>query len=972
VALLLLRADHRIGREELAEILFADLTPDRAANAVAKALSMARSALGAAAHDGGQILQSDRGAIWIDSEADVYVDLDDHMAALGDALELTGASALESTLAVALRNEQPLLPDEPYADWAVVARDRLATRRLEARLAEARARTAAAQWPGEQTVIDAWAGVLARDPTNEEACAGMMAACAAGGQRDRAIRAYHRCRLALRDELDVEPSATLERSYATVVDGEALADVPIPTAGPIVPAHAAPALFGRGRQLRRVRQRLAETSSGRGSTVAVLGPAGIGKTRLLEVLLHGLEADGWLVLQGTAVPADRLLPYAALRSALRPLLRGLQLPDGSLLALLANEAAEGSPGRTADLDGEDLRAQLADELADLLKEVSADRPIALVVDDLQWADRSLQGVLLRLGSAAGPRRWALVVGARTDEPGTPLPALARSAERIELAPLSERATRQTVRHVLTGRRLSRPTLGVIVERSKGNPFFAVELARQADARPTSFAGEPDGIELPTAIAQLLRSRLDACSPMARRLLPVVALAGNEARYEVLLRIGADEALAGSTEAAVRALENLLGAQLLEERTDGLRLVHPLLREAALLGVNALRRAAIHTRIADALDALIADGDGRWRDAAARHRLAAFQSGGLRETARVAAQAALEAGNRARLIFADEAAANLFRGGLAAFEALSGEEREELRPLAVAAAVQLGHVVHDAEGDGAAEEAFRVALSLAGNDDERARAWSAIGGIAYRHGDLTRAVAIYEQGMNSLVDVGSAGAARLRTDLGWCYYRTGRGADALSLIEQVASSTDLEADPDFGGLVLDRMAMALSTVDRLAEAVAVIDRALEVANLPGGERVRPVVLVHRALLLQAVGRLRDAFADVRAAQRMFAAGRERYAQAMAHWTASDLLAEIGDLEGALAERDAETELLLEIDNARHLATNQAGRSRLLHALGRDDEGRAAAEAARVAAQRSGDARIQARVARELQRLQAGRE
>ena len=84
------------------------------------------------------------------------------------------------------------------------------------------------------------------------------------------------------------------------------------------PAHGDDGSVGRELELTRLRRALAGVGRNTCPSLLVTGPAGIGKTHLLDRLVAGLGSDGWVVLRGTAVEGDRDVPFAALRAALRP------------------------------------------------------------------------------------------------------------------------------------------------------------------------------------------------------------------------------------------------------------------------------------------------------------------------------------------------------------------------------------------------------------------------------------------------------------------------------------------------------------------------------------------------------------------------------------------------------------------------------------------------------------------------------
>lgn len=962
--LLCLRPGYRVGREEVAELLFPDLAPARAANAVAKALSMARAALGTAAQVGPDgrdtaILMADRMSIWINPGLAVAIDLHSLESDLRAALEVAPGIDRDAALVSALASDEALLPEEPYADWAQAAREGLETLRQRARITLARDRAQGDGSSAPESVIEAWNAVVVHEPTNEAAALGLMRAYASSGRRDRAIRAYLRCASALREQLAVAPGTDTERAYAELLGETRTREI----------VHASPAEWVAGRRLvgrqeivRRVRRRLAATPGGRGPTLLVTGPAGIGKSHLVHTVAWEVERAGWRTLLGAALPEDAGVPFASLRSALAPLAAESIEPLPSVLA--ATFAHDGDTETPPDLSGGGIMlAQLAAELGDLLDRASRQTPVLLVLDDLGWADAGQQRVVRRLASRTGRRRWAILAAARSDEPGVPLPALGTAADTIALPPLSEGATRSAAREALLadGTRLPARRLVAAVDRSGGNPFFAIELARAAAHQPAPASTSTETLErpasgrpaeVPSPIVTLLRRRLDGLTPGARTILSLSALAGADASYELLL--AAANRLNGMEEgASAGALDELIAARLVVEVGDRLALVHPLLRDAAASLVNAVRRSAIHTAIADELERLDVASDHGAAEAVAAHRLAAFGAAHLRSTARAAAVAGFAAGQHARRVYADDVAIWLLTGALDAFDVLAAPERTALGRDATAAWLTIGHTLLDRDNPARAETAYRHALETAVYDDDRARAWSALAGLPYRTGDLMAALAIYEAGMQALSGDSPHAHARLESDAAWCLLRLGRSDEGLAILERVAPVLADAPETHIRCRVQDRLAIALDAAGRRDEALTAFAAGITDATDHSDDRELMVLTMHRAPVLAQLGRHDEALADIGRAASIADQTHDRYSRAVVHWTAADVHEARGDLAAAVAERDGEIVILLAIDNQRNLAIAQAHRASLLDRLGRTAEAEIARGASAVALARVGD-------------------
>src|SRR5258705_6418901 len=215
--LVLVSPGRRVSRDLACDELFPDLDPRAAARSVSKALSMARAALAGLAEPGeraASLLEADLTHIW--ASPAVEVDATEHAQALRAALALGPGHERDDLLVAALADDGELLADEPYADWALRPRERLEALRQEARLALARDPAKGAGDARGEAVLAAWAACAEHDPASEEAAAALVRGYFAAGHRELAVRAYERCRAALR-ELGLGLSPWLEEVYATAV-----------------------------------------------------------------------------------------------------------------------------------------------------------------------------------------------------------------------------------------------------------------------------------------------------------------------------------------------------------------------------------------------------------------------------------------------------------------------------------------------------------------------------------------------------------------------------------------------------------------------------------------------------------------------------------------------------------------------------------------------------------------------------------
>jgi DNA-binding SARP family transcriptional activator len=370
---------------------------------------------------------------------------------------------------------------------------------------------------------------------------------------------------------------------------------------------------------------------GRPHLVAVLGDAGVGKSRFVRELRDPLaEARAWHV--GRCPAYGRGITYRPLAEILRAhvgagesepaeAVRG-RLGERTILGLaLGLEPPE-------PLHPWDARERLGEAWVDLLSELAADGPAVVVVEDLHWAEDALLE-LLDLAARRAAGALLLLVTARPElldrSPGW---GAGHNASRLWLEPLAGAEAERLLAGLAPG--LADPVRRTVLERAEGNPFFLEEAL--------AWVLEHGGVERPPdSVQAVIAARIDLLPAADKRTLQAAAVAGR------VFWDGAVRELAGGGSGLGRLEERDFVrrrgvASLGGEREFAFK--HALTREVAYASLPLGRRARLHAGVADWLERT---GGGRDEDAPLlAHHLAAAAAPGVRDLAWAADEAEGEA------------------------------------------------------------------------------------------------------------------------------------------------------------------------------------------------------------------------------------------------------------------------------------------------------------------------------------------
>jgi predicted ATPase/class 3 adenylate cyclase len=402
-------------------------------------------------------------------------------------------------------------------------------------------------------------------------------------------------------------------------------------------------LVGRSSEIEAAQAKLGELDDGRGGILAILGEAGLGKTRLIDELKAGWlrenPADRWT--ESRALSFDRGKPYALFLEHIHSDL-GIQPSDTpdkirqkiahSLLdypqderqllqqavELLLSVADEDSG---IVVEGEAVKRELTESMLNAWKQAALQGPLVMAFDDLHWADSTSVDMLqslFRLTDEAPiliicsmrPHRaspgWQVKLAGETNFP--------HRYTEVDLSPLSGDESDMLISNLLSIADLPSKVSVLIQEKAEGNPLFVEEVIRTLIDSNAIIRDETTGtwkststiesFDLPDNLQALLVSRIDRLDQEIRRSLQLAAVIGRSFYFRILQRI------AEAADALMYHMNTLQRVELIREeaRIPELKYVfsHELTRDAAYQTILKRERREFHMKVGEAIETLFPD------------------------------------------------------------------------------------------------------------------------------------------------------------------------------------------------------------------------------------------------------------------------------------------------------------------------------------------------------------------------------
>ncbi len=670
-------------------------------------------------------------------------------------------------------------------------------------------------------------------------------------------------------------------------------------------------LIGRDTELQSMLASLELACSGSAQLVRLVGEAGIGKSRLVNEFVARIGCEerfqNVAVRQAVCSPLGEQ-SYGAIGAVVRSA-AGIMLNDPPLemreklaallaeLRLQSEEAAElipllyhvlglGDPDASLrHVEPEQLRRQILHAVRTIIERRLSLSPLLIVVEDLHWADAVSLEALRFVMDRLDRMRLMLLITHRPAMENDQLDSSRISRTALRLSPLGIENGRRLL-EALFGEGWAKSAQGLrdqILDRAGGNPLFIEEVVRglielgvvTQDGQHWRVAAGQAAPGIPATIQAMLLTRVDRLPQDIRRLAQEAAVIGPRFDEALLKLVTADPIrLEAGLELLCDAeiIEEVAGAGLVSSR--GYRFTQTLLQDVIYQNLLHQRRSDLHGKIAVAVEGLVGENPERLEDLTVlghHFGLSAWREKGARYL--------LEAGDRARLIYANDDALRFYEQALAALADIDraplrlelGERIADLygptgrREIAhenydkvlkgyreagdrVASARilrKIGRLFWDAGRRDNAESRYAEAASLLNGADapiEQAHLWQERGRLAFRTGDHARAAEWAEKALDCtraltgehapevVRDTALAIAEALNTR-GVALARLGRGREAVQEVERSIDVAEAAGLPGAACRGYTNLGVLYTTINP-AQAMDVCRRGLAVSRRIG--------------------------------------------------------------------------------------------------------------------------------------------
>jgi predicted ATPase/class 3 adenylate cyclase len=615
-----------------------------------------------------------------------------------------------------------------------------------------------------------------------------------------------------------------------------------------------PPFIGRKTELNAMNNIRQILTRGLGAMVWISGVPGIGKSRLMSEFSSEISDQGMIIWQGTCTVRRAEYAFSLFSDLLTNILDlqptfspdqinaaiekkisdwPAELQDSRpFIQLLTGVQPSGALGdRVIALEPEQLRRQIFVAIRQLINVQAHQRPLVLLLDDLQWIDPISAELLLFISNLIISTPLLIIGAQRSTEIGSSDTILDQirgmhpeHTLHISIQPLTVPECQTLLDEFLPSSDLPFGVMNLMLQQSGGNPYFIEEFIRMLIEQDYLFIQDGelrvnqtffgDTITIPSSLETLIRSRIDKLPNPAKRLIQVAAVIGNKFDEKLLVLVSAQEDITPKIE-----LLQARGMLRQAAENEQWEFSHPLIEAIVYNSVLKVQRKILHSRIANFIERQWLGNEIEKAEDLAYHY-------GKAEENPKALQYLILAGDRAAAQYANEAALGYYEQA----EKLTHNLPETSAELRWRIIRGLGNVYQFIGNFDAAIRIMESGLPLIESQDlsngQRAALFRQLGETVQKKGDQNAAVEYFNHALTFLTEVQTTQdqgeLAITLARLGWSYFYLGEFTAA-----QEAATQAHEIAQQANNLA------ALATVDNLLGGIGYrqgnFDKALEHTN-----------------------------------------------------------------------------------------------------------------------------------------------
>jgi predicted ATPase len=594
---------------------------------------------------------------------------------------------------------------------------------------------------------------------------------------------------------------------------------------------------GRERELAELKGHLEDSISAQGRLVFVIGEAGIGKSRLISELVEDVESENIMTLFGRCLYDENTEPYLPFIDAFGEYISGRKRKDDSYSSddsqttedfysmglvgiaestplafdpLHSSSDAQGDlvpigllpigdedlgvhPSKIREINLQQERTRLFESLSQLVNDISEDKPLLVILEDLQWADDGSLQLLHYLARNIQNSRVMIICSYRPEEieniKGEVHP-LSKTLRRmrpeklffeIVLERFDEQSTASMIESLLKIQNIPEAFTRRLYGESEGNPFFVEEVVKslinEGLINPSDYSWDkkfdPSKIHIPSTIRDVIGRRMDRLDEKTRGILSYASVIGNKFTFETLHKLSDL-----NEEALVDSIDALIAANIIHEDKASIdevyRFDHTQIREVIYNSMSRSRRRLMHKRIGHIIEKLNKNRLDEVVYNLARH----FYEG--KDTEKTITYG-IRAGEKATKAFAPEDALTYYNMALEALKRL--DDTDENKQKMIFLLKRLGEISFNLSEWKPALEYYKKAIELCEDtesDGERAECLRKTGYVLNRMGKWKIATKNFEKSLSISKKLDDRfGIADAHRGIGYIHWRLGEYDDAIA-------------------------------------------------------------------------------------------------------------------------------------------------------------------------------------------------